>query len=117
MSREKNTVCIIETKKGCIFGGYTETVMDFNKGNVKDPNAFVFSIDKMKIYENLKKNDCVVDYVKNWGPIFRYDAFAVWDKNFFSYNGHTVGLVKYLILNLEKWIQIMKLIMVRILFL
>ena len=91
---KKNTVCIIETKKGCIFGGYSETVMDFNKyEDVKESNAFVFSIDKMKIYENLKKNDYAVCHSKNWGPIFRNDAFAVWDKKFFSYNGHKVGKI------------------------
>ena len=91
---QKNTVCIIETKKGCIFGGYTETVMDFYKsGNVKDPNAFVFSIDKMKIYENLKRDNYAVDHSMNWGPIFRNDAFAVWDKKFFSYDKHTVGTI------------------------
>ena len=67
--------------------------MDFNNNDVKDSNAFVFSIDKMKIYENLKKNDYAVCHSKNWGPIFRNDAFAVWNKKFFSYNGHKVGKI------------------------
>ena len=90
---KKNTVCIIETKKGCIFGGYTETVVDINKGEyVKDPNAFVFSINKMKIYENIRKNEDAVDHCKNWGPIFN-KAFAVYNRKFFSYDRHTVGSV------------------------
>ena len=79
-----------QTKKGFKFGGYTETLMDFSKGqDFKDPNAFVFSIDKMKIYENLQKDKSAVDHSTNWGPIFRGSAFAVWDKKFFSYNGKT----------------------------
>lgn len=45
----------------------------------------------MKIYENLKKNECAVGHFKNWGPIFRRDAFAIWNQNFFSYNKHTLG--------------------------
>ena len=45
----------------------------------------------MKIYENSKKEKDAVCHSKNWGPIFRDDAFAVWDKNFFSYNKHRAG--------------------------
>ena len=63
---KKNTVCIIETKKGFKFGGYTETLMDFPKcQDLKDPNAFVFSIDKMKIYENLQKDQNAVCHYQN----------------------------------------------------
>ena len=88
---KKNTLCIIETKKGCKFGGYTETLMDFSKGNLIDPNSFVFSLNKKKIYENLKKEKAAVDHCKGWGPIFRNDAFAVWNSKFFSFNENTVG--------------------------
>jgi len=86
-----NTICIIETNKGCKFGGYTEVMISSKGCNYKDPNSFIFSINKLKIYENLKKDNYAVDHSSNWGPIFRNDAFAVWDKNFFSYNEHTVG--------------------------
>ena len=88
---KKNTLCVIQTKKGCKFGGYTEVIMNFNLGDVKDPNSFVFSLNKMKIYENIKKESSAVCISKSWGPIFRHDAFAVWDKKFFSYNNHRVG--------------------------
>ena len=91
---KKNTICIIQTKKGCIFGGFTKTIMDFSAGqDLKDSTAFVFSIDKMKIYENKKKEYSAVCHSKNWGPIFRNEAFAVWDKKFFSYNKHKVGTI------------------------
>ena len=43
-----NTLCIIQTIKGIKFGGYTETIIN-NNGNNIDSNAFVFSLDKMKI--------------------------------------------------------------------
>ena len=86
------TLCVIQTIKGCKFGGYTETKIKSGDGvDDKDPNAFVFSLNKNKIYENLKKENCAVNHSKNWGPIFRGDAFAVWNKNFFSYNEHTIG--------------------------
>ena len=90
---KSNTLCVIQTIKGCKFGGYTETtISSANNGlDVKDPNAFVFSLNKNKTYENLKKENYAVCHSKNWGPIFRGDAFAVWDKNFFSYNEHKVG--------------------------
>mgnify|MGYP002624472679 CR=1 FL=1 len=86
-----NTLCVIQTRKGCQFGGYTEVTIDSSGSDYKDPNAFVFSLNKNKIYENLRKEDSAVCHNKNWGPIFRNDAFAVWDKNFFSYSKHRLG--------------------------
>ena len=86
-----DTLCVIQTIKGCKFGGYTEIKIKSDGSNYKDPNAFVFSLNKNKIYENLKKENYAVCHSGPWGPIFRGDAFAVWDKNFFSYNKHKVG--------------------------
>ena len=87
-----NTLCIIQTIKGCKFGGYTEAMIKSNNNyDDKDQNAFVFSLNKMKIYENMKKDNNAVCHSPNWGPIFRSDAFAVWDKDFFSYHNHRVG--------------------------
>jgi len=89
---KSNTLCVIQTIKGCKFGGYTETTIKSGDcEDYKDPNAFVFSLNKYKIYENLKKGENAVCHSKNWGPIFRGEAFAVWDQNFFSYNMHQVG--------------------------
>ena len=39
----------------------------------------------------MKKENSAVNHSEGWGPIFRNDAFAVWNKNFFSYDKHTVG--------------------------
>ena len=82
---------MIQTIKGCKFGGYTETTISSDGSEVKDPNAFVFSLNKNKIYENLKKENSAVCHSKNWGPIYRNDAFAVWAQNFLSCYIHTVG--------------------------
>ena len=86
-----NTICLIETNKGFKIGGYTEVMIDGKGNDHKDPNSFVFSINKMKSYENMKKEGNAVCHSSNWGPIFRSDDFAVWDKNFFFYNNHQVG--------------------------
>ena len=67
--------------------------MDFSKYDMIDPYAFIFSFDKMKIYENMKKESSAVCHSATWGPIFKNDAFAVWDKKFFSYYKHRVGTV------------------------
>ena len=89
---KNNTICCIQTIKGCVFGGYTETTIKSDDGiDYKDPNSFVFSLNKMKIYENMKKENDDVCHSEGWGPIFRNDAFAVWNKNFFSYDKHTIG--------------------------
>ena len=89
---KKNTLCVIQTPKGCKFGGYTEITINSTIGNFIDPNAFVFSLNKNKIYENLQKGKHAGDHNKDWGPIFRSDAFAVWNKNFLSYDKHTLGI-------------------------
>ena len=87
-----NTICVIQTIKGYIFGGYTETKIKSDNGlDDKDPNVFVFSLSKMKIYEKTKKEEDAVCHSKGWGPIFRNDAFGVWGENFFSYDEHTIG--------------------------
>ena len=88
---KKNTLCVIQTPKGCKFGGYTEITINSTIGNFIDPNAFVFSLNNNKIYENLRKGKIAGDHSKDWGPIFRGDAFAVWNKNFLSYDKHTLG--------------------------
>ena len=87
-----NTLCVIQTPKGCKFGGYTEVTIDSSGNDYKDSNAFVFSLNNNKIYENLKKEEPAVCHSQNWGPIFRSDAFAVWNSNFFSYNKHALGI-------------------------
>ena len=54
--RNRRIFCIIKTRKGCKFWGYTETEIQSEEDeNVKEYNSFVFSLNKLKIYENVKK--------------------------------------------------------------
>ena len=55
-----NTLCVVETDKGCKFGGYTETKIQNTYKNFKDPNSFLFSLNTMKIYENMNKEGNVI---------------------------------------------------------
>ena len=64
-------IIFIKTKKNVTFGGYTEVpfyATKKKKGN-KDDNAFLFSIDKMKIYE-VEKGATATCSLKNYGPVF-----------------------------------------------
>ena len=78
-----NTLTVVQTVKGNKFGGYTETqIQESNKG-YKDPNSFIFSLDKMKIYENLNKEGNVIRHYSGYGPFF-VGGFVVFDNNFYN---------------------------------
>ncbi len=64
-------IVFIKTDKNVIFGGYTEVPFYATKKKVenKDDNAFIFSIDKMKIYE-AEKGAAATCSLKNYGPVF-----------------------------------------------
>lgn len=69
--RNRKTFYIIKTGKGCKFGGYTGTEIQSEKDkNVKDYNSFIFSLNKLKIYENVKKKIVLLPF-KNKGQIFQ----------------------------------------------
>ena len=56
----KNSVLLlIKTSINKRFGGYTEIGFNNNTNEQKDDNAFVFSLDKMKIY-NIKKGEIAI---------------------------------------------------------
>ena len=64
-------IIFIKTDKDVIFGGYTGVPFFSSKkkkGN-KDDNAFIFSIDKMKIFE-VEKGTIATCSLKNYGPVF-----------------------------------------------
>ena len=64
-------IIFIKTDKDVIFGGYTEVPFFSSKkkkGN-KDDNAFIFSIDKMKIFE-VEKGTIATCSLKNYRPVF-----------------------------------------------
>ena len=68
------TLCLIETSKGCKFGGYTEQIWVKNGQWIKDDKSFVFSIDKMKIY-NIVKGSNAIYFSNDYGPAFDYSFY------------------------------------------
>ena len=65
----KNLIYLIKTSSNKLFGGFTQIGFKLNKimnkneifSSYNDSNAFVFSIDKMKIFDLIEKNnDCIL---------------------------------------------------------
>ena len=84
-----NTVTVVQTVKGSKFGGYTETQIQDGNIGYKDPNSFIFSLNKMKIYENLNKDNNVIRHYKDNGPFF-VGGFVIFDGNFNDNNSNYV---------------------------
>ena len=66
---EENIIIIIETVKGLKFGGFTSVGFDSSGYELRDDNAFLFSIDKQKIYDIIPGNNAIYCNRK-FGPIF-----------------------------------------------
>lgn len=66
---EENTLIIIETTKGLKFGGFTSIGFDNTGYELRDDNAFLFSIDKQKVYDIIPGNNAIYCNRK-FGPIF-----------------------------------------------
>jgi len=84
-------ITLIKTKKGYIFGGFTiknwkHNFKDIKKDNydygteIKDNQAFGFSVNKKKIYENGKPNETIIYCNKNYGPCFKNYFFKVFNE-------------------------------------
>ena len=83
----KSTLVLIETDKGKRFGGFTTCSWAGDCIDKKDENAFVFSLDKMEIYENIPGEDAIGCYPK-FGPIFLGCQIRIYD-NAFTKGGTT----------------------------
>ena len=66
---EENILIIIETNKGLKFGGFTSVGFDSSGFELRDDKAFLFSIDKKKIYDIVEGNNAIYCNRK-FGPIF-----------------------------------------------
>ena len=64
-----NTVVLIKTLKGRRFGGFTHETWDGEDQNKVDNRAFLFSIDKQKVYNVIKNEEAIGCYKLN-GPDF-----------------------------------------------
>lgn len=76
------SLVIIETIKGVRFGGFTTKPWEGNCVQKIDNDAFVFSIDKKKIYDVIPNEPAVGCYPK-FGPVFFGCQIRIYD-NFFK---------------------------------
>ena len=94
---------IIKTDKKYIFGGFTiktwkHLFKDVNNEDpecgteLKDEQAFGFSLNKNKIYENGKPDEGIIYCNSNYGPCFKNYFFKIFDKCF--ENGGICGTIQ-----------------------
>ena len=83
----RSTLVLVETDKGRRFGGFTTCSWNGDCIDKKDEDAFVFSLDKMEIYENIPGEDAIGCYPK-FGPIFLGCQIRIYD-NAFTKGGTT----------------------------
>ena len=81
------SLILIETVKGVRFGGFTTKNWKGNCEQKIDNDAFVFSVDKNKIYEIIK-NEMAIGCYPKFGPVFFGCQIRVYD-NFFKKNSTT----------------------------
>ena len=81
------SLILIETVKGVRFGGFTTKNWKGNCEQKVDNDAFVFSVDKNKIYEVIK-NEMAIGCYPKFGPVFFGCQIRIYD-NFFNKNSTT----------------------------
>ena len=113
----ENTLVIIKTTLGKIFGGFTTKLWNHTANYTNDPLAFAFSINNQKIYNILdnKKGEFAIYPDNSYGPCFgqgtdfglqsgcigRKDNWCS-SKNTFNYNGeHLSGTIYFQVLDYE----------------
>ena len=74
-------IILVETKDGKRFGGYTTQSWRGNCIDKPDTDAFIFSFDKMKTYDNIPGDDAIGCYPK-FGPIFLGCQIKIFDNAF-----------------------------------
>jgi DNA repair exonuclease SbcCD ATPase subunit len=79
--RAQSTLVLIETDKGRRFGGFTTKSWAGECQEKKDEEAFVFSLDKMMIYEIIPDELAIGCYPK-FGPIFLGCQIRIYDNAF-----------------------------------
>ena len=83
----KSTIVLVETLNGKRFGGFTTCSWAGNCEDKNDPQAFIFSLDKMETYDNIPGDEAIGCYPK-FGPIFLGCQIKIFD-NAFSKGGTT----------------------------
>ena len=82
-----NSLVLVKSANDKRFGGYTSCSWEGNSIEKKDENAFVFSLDKMKIYDIIPGEDAIGCYPK-YGPVFLGCQIRIYDE-FFKKGGTT----------------------------
>ena len=77
----KSSIVLVETDKGKRFGGFTSCDWTGDCIDKKDENAFVFSLDKMKTYDNIPGENAIGCY-PSYGPIFLGCQIRIYDDAF-----------------------------------
>ena len=83
----KNSLVLVETDKGKRFGGFTTCSWKGNGDEKMDEEAFVFSLNKLKTYDNNPEEEAIGCYPK-FGPIFLGCQIRIYD-NAFTKGGTT----------------------------
>ena len=81
------TLVLVKSGNGKRFGGYTTCSWKGNSIEKKDDKAFVFSLDKMQIYDIIPGEDAIGCYPK-YGPVFLGCQIRIYDE-FFTKGGTT----------------------------
>ena len=66
---KQNIIVFVETTKGIKFGGYTYVGFNSKTNYTNENKAFIFSIDKKKIY-NVKNDKSAIYCSQGYGPCF-----------------------------------------------
>ena len=82
-----NLIILIETQKGLKFGGYTSSKFRSSSHLKFDNNAFLFSLDQMKVFNILPGHYAIYCY-DNTGPCFSKGSLYV-PNSFFTKYGRT----------------------------
>ena len=83
----RSTLVLVETDKGRRFGGFTTCSWSGDCVDKRDEDAFIFSLDKMEVYDNIPGEDAIGCYPK-FGPIFLGCQIRIYD-NAFTKGGTT----------------------------
>jgi len=83
----KSSIVLVETDKGKRFGGYTSCSWEGDCIDKKDEEAFIFSLDKMEVYDNIHGEDAIGCY-PSYGPVFLGCQIRIYD-DAFSKGGST----------------------------
>ena len=83
----QSSLVLVETDKGKRFGGFTSCSWAGECIEKKDEDAFIFSLDKMQVYENIPGEEAIGCYPK-FGPIFLGCQIRIYD-NAFAKGGTT----------------------------